>query len=60
MHAGTSTPSVNTKFIDLLTIDPDIFLFKAVWGVVVLSLVWPLAFLGYLVTVYGIRILAWQ
>jgi hypothetical protein len=38
--------------------DPDIFLFKAVCTVVLLSVVWPLAFLGYLVTLYGIRILA--
>ena len=45
--------------IDLLQIDPDVVLFKAVCGVVLLSIAWPLAFLGYLATVYGVRILAW-
>lgn len=59
MHYEASSPSLNTKFIDLLKIDQDIFLFKAVCGVVLVSIVWPLAFLGYLVTLYGIRVLAW-
>jgi hypothetical protein len=44
---------------DVLKIDADVLLFKAACGVVLLSLAWPLALVGYLVTVYGIRILAW-
>jgi hypothetical protein len=60
MHYEISSLSLNTKFLDPLRMDPDIFLFKAVCGVVLVSIVWPLAFLGYLVTLYGLRILAWQ
>ena len=59
MHYEIGSASLNTKVISLFQIDPDIFLFKAVCGVVLLSIVWPLAFLGYLVTLYGLRILAW-
>lgn len=59
MHFRVSGPSL-TPFIDLLRSDPDLVLFQALYGVVVLSIVWPLVFLGYLVTQYGIRILAWQ
>jgi hypothetical protein len=60
MHYEMSRPSLSTKFIDLLRMDQDILLFKAACGVVLASIVWPLAFLGYLVTLYGIRVLAWQ
>jgi hypothetical protein len=59
MHDRVSGHSL-TPFIHLLRSDPDLLLFQALYGVVVLSIVWPLAFLGYLVTQYGIRILAWQ
>lgn len=60
MHDEASNPSRNTTFITFFSMDQDILLFKAVCGVVVASIVWPLGLLGYLVTVYGIRILASQ
>lgn len=43
--------------IGLLKIDTDRVLFKALFAVVLLSVVWPLAFIGYLVTVYGPHVL---
>lgn len=58
MHYGMRA-YLTLKRIDLLKIDSDVFLFKAACGVVLLSIAWPLAFLGYLATVYGVRILAW-
>lgn len=60
MHYETSSPCLASKFIERPTIDHDILLFKALCGVVLMSIVWPLAFLGYLVTLYGVRILTWQ
>jgi len=41
----------------LFNIDSDRILFKALFAVVLLSVVWPLAFIGYLVTVYGPHVL---
>ena len=43
--------------IGLLKIDTDRVLFKALFAVVLLSVVWPLVFIGYLVTVYGPHVL---
>lgn len=43
--------------IGLLKIDPDRILLRALFAVVLLSVVWPLAFLGYLVTIYGPHVL---
>lgn len=43
--------------IGLFKIDSDRVLFKALFAVVLLSVVWPLAFVGYLVTVYGPHVL---
>lgn len=41
----------------LIDVDTDALLFKSLLGVVLLAGLWPLGFLGYLLTVYGIRIL---
>jgi hypothetical protein len=60
MHYEMRSTYLTLKRIDLLKIDSDVLLFKALCGVIFLSIAWPLAFLGYLVTVYGLRILAWQ
>jgi hypothetical protein len=43
----------------LLKIDTDLLLFKSLLAVVLLTALWPLGFVGYLVTVYGSRILCW-
>ena len=43
----------------LLNIDSDLFLFKSFLAVIVAIALWPLGFVGYLVTVYGSRILCW-
>jgi hypothetical protein len=43
----------------LLNFDTDVFLFKSLLAVIVLIALWPVGFLGYLVTVYGSRILCW-
>lgn len=59
MHYEMPSAYLTLKRIDWLKIDSDALLFKALCGIVLLSLAWPLAFLGYLVTVYGVRILAW-
>ena len=60
MHYEMRSTYLTLKRIDLLKIDSDVLLFKALWGAIFLSIAWPLAFLGYSVTVYGLRILAWQ
>ena len=59
MHYEMRSTYPIVKGFDWLKIDPDALLFKALCGIVCLSLAWPLVFLGYLVTVYGVRILAW-
>jgi hypothetical protein len=59
MHYEMRSAYLPLKRIDWLKIDSDALLFKALFGIVLLSMAWPLAFLGYLVTVYGVRILAW-
>ena len=59
MHYEMRSSYPILKSIDWLKIDADVLLFKAVCGIFFLSMAWPLAFLGYLVTVYGVRILAW-
>ena len=43
----------------LLNLDTDVLLFKSLVAVIVLIALWPLGFLGYLVSVYGSRILWW-
>jgi len=43
----------------LLNIDTDVFLLKSLLAVIVVIALWPLGFVGYLVTVYGSRILCW-
>ena len=40
-------------------VDPDKVLFKSLVAVILLTALWPLGFIGYLVTVYGSRILVW-
>lgn len=59
MHYEMRSSYPTLKTIDWLKIDHDALLFKALCGIVFLSMAWPLAFLVYLVTVYGVRILAW-
>ena len=39
--------------------DTDALLFKSLLAVILLTALWPLGFLAYLVTVYGARILLW-
>ena len=46
-----------SRLTSLLNIDPDLFLLKSLVAVVIA--LWPLGFVGYLVTVYGSRILCW-
>jgi hypothetical protein len=41
----------------LINVDTDAVLFKSLLGVILLAALWPLGFLGYLLTVYGARIL---
>lgn len=48
-----------SRLTSLLNIDTDVFLLKSLLAVIVLIALWPLGLLGYLVTVYGSRILAW-
>jgi len=43
----------------LVNIDTDLFLLKSLLAVIVVIALWPLGFIGYLVTVYGSRILCW-
>ncbi|HKN87650.1 MAG TPA: hypothetical protein VJV04_12380 [Nitrospiraceae bacterium] len=43
----------------LINVDTDALLFKSLLAVILLTALWPLGFLGYLVTVYGGRILLW-
>jgi hypothetical protein len=43
--------------LGLLKIDSDRILFKTLFAVVLLSAVWPLAFIGYLLTIYGPHVL---
>jgi hypothetical protein len=43
--------------LGLFKIDSDRVLFKALFAVVLLSAVWPLAFIGYLLTIYGPHVL---
>jgi hypothetical protein len=43
--------------LGLFKIDSDRVLFKALFVVVLLSAVWPLAFIGYLLTIYGPHVL---
>ena len=45
------------KFVGLLNIDSDRVLFQTLFALVLLCMVWPLAFLGYLATIYGPHIL---
>ena len=59
MHYDMRSTYPTFTRIDWLKIDSDALLLKAFCGAVVVSLAWPLVFLGYLVTVYGVRILAW-
>ena len=46
-----------SRLTSLLKVDTDVFLLKSLLTVIVLIALWPLGFLGYLVTVYGSRIL---
>ena len=59
MHYDMRSTYPTLTRIDWLKIDSDALLFKALCGIVFVSMAWPLVFLGYLVTVYGVRILAW-
>jgi len=43
--------------VSLINVDPDTLLFKSLLGVILLAALWPLGFLGYLLTVYGTCIL---
>ena len=45
------------RIMSLINVDTDAFLFKSLLGVIVLAVLWPLGLLGYLLTVYGARIL---
>jgi hypothetical protein len=49
--------STDIKIMSLINVDTDEVLFKSLLGVILLSALWPLGFLGYLVTVYGTGIL---
>jgi hypothetical protein len=42
----------------LIKVDIDALLFKSLVAVIFLAALWPLGLLGYLVSVYGSRILA--
>jgi hypothetical protein len=48
-----------SRVTTLLKIDTDLFLFKSLLAVILLTALWPLGLLGYLVTVYGSSILTW-
>lgn len=43
--------------LSCMNLDSDELLFKLLLGVFFLAVLWPLGLLGYLVTVYGSRIL---
>jgi len=43
--------------VSSIDVDTDALLFKSLLGVILLAALWPLGFLGYLLTVYGARIL---
>lgn len=43
--------------VSVINVDTDALLFKSLLGVILLAALWPLGFLGYLLTVYGARIL---
>ncbi len=43
--------------MSLINVNPDELLFKSLLAVILLAALWPLGFLGYLVTVYGGHIL---
>jgi hypothetical protein len=43
--------------MSLIDVNTDEFLFKSLLAVILLAALWPLGFLGYLVTVYGTGIL---
>jgi hypothetical protein len=47
------------RLTSLVNIDTDLFLLKSLLAVIVVIALWPLGFVGYLVTVYGSRILCW-
>jgi hypothetical protein len=49
--------STDIKIMSLINVDTDEVLFKSLLGVILLAALWPLGFLGYLVTVYGTGIL---
>jgi hypothetical protein len=58
MYYGVKGPrDLAGTTLGLFKIDSDRILFKALFAVVLLSVVWPLAFIGYLVTVYGPHVL---
>lgn len=40
-------------------LDTDVVWFKSLLAVILLTALWPLGFVGYLLSVYGARILAW-
>jgi hypothetical protein len=48
-----------SRLTSLLNVDTDVFLLKSLLAVIVVIALWPLGFVGYLVTVYGSRILCW-
>jgi hypothetical protein len=48
-----------SRVTSLLKIDTDLFLLKSLLAIIVVIALWPLGFVGYLVTVYGSRILCW-
>ena len=45
------------SILSRINVDTDELLFKSLLGVILLAALWPLGLLGYLVTVYGARIL---
>jgi hypothetical protein len=49
--------STHINIMSLINVDTDEVLFKALLGVILLAALWPLGFLGYLLTVYGASIL---
>jgi hypothetical protein len=51
--------SIAEPLRSLINIDTNAVLFQALLGVILLTALWPLGLLGYLVTVYGGRILLW-
>jgi hypothetical protein len=48
-----------SRLTSLLNVDTGVFLLKSLLAVIVVIALWPLGFVGYLVTVYGSRILCW-